>query len=161
MISPSVFIAPGAQIIGQVSIGPMSSIWFGSIVRADVDTITIGQGCNIQDRSVIHVSHGFPVVLEDYVSVGHGAIVHGCYIEEGALVGIVAIILDGARFGRETVIGAGSLVLENTVLPARSLVVGHPARAIRQLSQEEIQMFRSTASRYTEYAQRYIKQEWK
>ena len=79
MISPSVFIAPGAQIIGQVSIGPMSSIWFGSIVRADVDTITIGQGCNIQDRSVIHVSHGFPVVLEDYVSVGHGAIVPVSY----------------------------------------------------------------------------------
>ncbi|MGI6129264.1 MAG: gamma carbonic anhydrase family protein [bacterium] len=161
MIDSSAFVAPGAQIVGKVSIGPSSSIWFGSIVRADVDSITIGQGCNIQDGSIVHVSHGFPVVLEDFVSVGHGAILHGCHIEEGALVGIGAIVLDGARVGRETVIGAGSLVLENTVLPPRSLVLGHPARVIRELSSEEILKFRETANRYMGYIKRYRNQEWK
>ncbi|NMA55406.1 MAG: gamma carbonic anhydrase family protein [Firmicutes bacterium] len=161
MIAPGVFIAPGAKVKGQVTIGPQSSVWFGSIIRADVDTITIGQGCNIQDGAILHVSRGFPVVLEDFVSVGHGAIVHGCYIEEGVLVGIGAILLDGVRVGRETVVGAGSLVLENTKLPPRCLVAGQPARVIRELSRAEIEKFRSTASRYIKYAQRYMKKEQK
>lgn len=161
MIDPSVFVASGAQVIGQVSIGAKSSIWFGSIVRADVDSITIGCGCNVQDGAIIHVSHGFPVVLEDFVSVAHGAILHGCYIEEGVLIGMGAIVLDGVHIGRETVVGAGSLVLENTMLPPRSLVVGHPARVVRELTDEEIRLFRDTAYRYIKYRERYLKQEWK
>ena len=159
MIDPSVFVAPGAQVVGQVSIGPKSSIWFGSIVRADVDIIKIGEGCNIQDGSILHVSYGHPVVLEDMVTVGHGAILHGCYVKEGALIGIGSIILDGARVGQGTVVGAGSLVLENIVLPDRTLVAGHPARVIRELSAQEVQKFRNTASRYIKHAQRYLSEE--
>ena len=161
MIDPSVFVAPGAQVVGQVSIGAKSSIWFGSIVRADVDSVTIGRGCNVQDGAIIHVSRGFPVVLEDFVSVAHGAILHGCHIEEGVLVGMGAIILDGARVGRDTVVGAGSLVLEQTVLPPRTLVLGHPAHVVRELTNEEVRSFRDTAYRYLEYAKRYLNQEWK
>lgn len=161
MIDPSVFVAAGAQIIGQVSIGAQSSIWFGSIVRADMDTITIGQGCNVQDGAILHVSHGCPLVLEDWVSVGHGAVVHGCHVEEGALIGIGAIVLDGARVGRQTVVGAGSLVVGGSVFPPRSLVLGQPARVVRELSDEEIEKFQETAKRYAEYAQRYLRQERK
>ncbi len=164
MIDPSVFVAPGAHILGQVNIGAESSIWFGSIVRGDVDTITIGHGCNVQDGAVIHVSRGFPVVLEDWVSVAHGAVVHGSYIEEGGtLIGIGAIVLDGgARVGKETVVGAGSLVVGGgTVIPPRSLVLGQPARVVRELSDEEVESFRETAYRYVKYAQRYLKNEWK
>lgn len=160
MIHPSVFIAPGAQVIGRVSLGEEVSIWFGAVVRADVDEIALGRACNIQDRAVLHVSRGCPLVLEDYVSVGHGAILHGCRIGAGTLVGMGAVILDGARVGPGAVVGAGTLILENQEIPPRVLVVGQPARVVRELTAAEILNARDTAFRYVQYAARYRNGEW-
>lgn len=138
-IHESVFVAENATVIGDVEIGKDSSIWFGSVLRGDVNYIRIGARTNIQDGSVIHVSSKtHPTVLEDEVTVGHRVTLHGCYIETGCLIGIGAIILDGVRVGRNSLVAAGSLLTPNARIPPRSLVMGAPARVKRQLSDAEV-----------------------
>ena len=139
-IHETAFVTEDAIIIGDVEIGAQSSVWYGSILRGDVNFIRIGNRTNIQDGTVIHVSRkDHPTVLEDEITVGHRVTLHGCYIETGCLIGIGAIILDGARIGKNSLIAAGSLVTPNSIIPERSLVMGSPAKVKRQLTNDEVQ----------------------
>jgi len=138
-IDETAFVAGNATVIGDVEIGAESSVWFGAVVRGDVNHIRIGARTNIQDGSVIHVSsQTHPTILEDEVTLGHRVTLHGCYVERGSLIGIGAIVMDGAHIGSNSLIGAGSLVTPNTQIPPRSLVLGSPARVRRELTDEEI-----------------------
>jgi gamma-carbonic anhydrase len=139
-IHETAFIAENAVIIGDVEIGERASVWYNCVLRGDVNYIRIGAGTNIQDGTIIHVSRGedFPTVIEPQVTVGHSATVHGCHVETGSLIGIGAIILDGARIGKNSLVAAGSLVTPNTRIPERSFVLGSPARVRRELTDEEI-----------------------
>lgn len=138
-IDASAFIAETAVIIGDVEIGENSSVWFGSILRGDVNYIRIGRRTNVQDGSVIHVSSvTHPTVLEDEITLGHRVTLHGCYVETGCLIGIGAIVLDAARIGRNSLVAAGSLVTPGTLIPPCSLVMGSPAKVKRELTKKEI-----------------------
>jgi carbonic anhydrase/acetyltransferase-like protein (isoleucine patch superfamily) len=138
-IHETAFVADDAIIIGDVEIGAESNVWFGSILRGDVNYIRIGERTNVQDGSIIHVSSKtHPTVLEDEITLGHRVTLHGCYVETGCLIGIGAIILDGARVGRNSLVAAGSLITPNTQSPPRVLVMGSPARVKRTLSDEEV-----------------------
>lgn len=138
-IHETAFVAENATVIGNVEIGAESSVWFSAVVRGDVNFIRIGARTNIQDASVIHVSSKtHPTILEDEITVGHRATLHGCYIESRCLIGIGAIILDGARIGENSLVAAGTLVTPNTNIPPGSLAMGSPARVKRKLTDEEI-----------------------
>jgi len=138
-IHESAFVADDAIIIGAVEIGAESSVWFGSILRADVNHISIGARTNVQDGSIIHVSRKtHSTIIEDEVTLGHRVTLHGCHIETGCLIGIGAIILDGVRVGKNSLIAAGSLLTPNTQIPPGSLVMGSPAKVKRELSDDEV-----------------------
>lgn len=155
-IHETAFVAENAVIIGDVEIGEQSSVWYGSILRADVNSIRIGARTNIQDASVIHVtSKTHDTVLEDEITLGHRVTIHGCYIETGSLIGIGAIVLDGARIGRNSLVAAGSLVTPNTEIPPRSLVMGSPARVKRVLSDEEVKDLARFWQNYVELSKHY------
>ncbi|WP_423226011.1 gamma carbonic anhydrase family protein [Candidatus Amarolinea aalborgensis] len=156
LIHRSVFVAPGAVITGQVTMGPESSVWFGCVLRGDVNTITIGAQCNIQDGSILHVDGNKPLRLGDRVSLGHGAIVHGCTVEDDVLIGIRATVLSGAVIGRGSLIGAGAVVPEGMVAPPDSLVLGVPAKVVRQVSAEQAAMIRRIAQAYVKYSRAYL-----
>lgn len=147
-LANSVYIADGCKIAGDVEIGEQSSVWFNSVIRGDLAKISIGNCTNIQDLVVIHVNENQPVTIEDYVSVGHSAILHGCKIGRGSLVGMGAIILDGAIIGEETSIAAGALVSGNKTFPPRVMLMGVPARVVRELTEPEIEAMHRTAERY-------------
>lgn len=159
-ISPKIhetaFVAENATVIGDVEIGAESSIWFNSVVRGDVNFIRIGARTNIQDASVIHVSsQTHPTILEDEITVGHRATLHGCFVESRCLIGIGAIVLDGARIGKNSLIAAGSLVTPDTQIPPRSLVMGSPARVKRNLTDDEIYNLARFWQNYTELLKVY------
>ncbi len=141
-IGTDVFIAPNATVIGRVSLGDSSSIWFGSVIRGDIAEIRIGDYTNIQDLSILHASTGIPCCVGNRVTVGHRVTLHACNVEDDCLIGMGATILDGAVIGRKSVGGAQSLVTQNTVIPPASLAYGSPARVIRDLSDEEIIHYR-------------------
>ena len=137
-IAENVFLAENATVLGDVRIGKDSSIWYGAILRGDVGSITIGERSNIQDGVVIHATQGESVtIIGNDVSVGHNAVVHGCTVGTGSLIGMGAVVLNRARIGKECLIGAGSVVLEDSVIPDGSLVAGNPAKVKRQLTDEE------------------------
>jgi carbonic anhydrase/acetyltransferase-like protein (isoleucine patch superfamily) len=155
-IHESVFIAENAVVIGDVEIGENSSVWYGCILRGDVNYIRIGARTNIQDACVIHVSSKtHPTVLEDEVTLGHRVTLHGCYVETGCLIGIGAIIMDGARVGRNSLVAAGALVTPNTQIPPRSLVMGSPAKVKRELSETEVKDLERFWQNYVRYSQIY------
>ena len=157
-----VFIAPGAFVVGDVEIGDHSSVWFNSVVRGDVHYIRIGKHTNIQDGSICHVMKDqFPLVLQDYVTIGHGVMLHGCTIESHCLIGMRATILNNARIGEYSIVGAGAVVTEGMVVPPRSLVLGMPARVKRPLSDEEVKGIDEYARRYYEYKETYLAAESK
>lgn len=158
-IHPTVYIADGAMVIGDVAIGEESSVWFNSVVRGDVNRIRIGRRTNVQDNCTLHVTAQNPLIIGDEVTFGHGANVHGCTIEDLALVGIGSIVLDGAVIGRGSVVGAGAVVAPGTVVPPGSLVLGVPARVVRTLPESALQGNRFTAAHYVEYARTYLKGE--
>jgi carbonic anhydrase/acetyltransferase-like protein (isoleucine patch superfamily) len=154
-LGAQVFLAPGAIVVGDVELADRVSIWYGAIVRGDVNSIRIGADSNIQDGAVLHGQLGeWPVELGERVSIGHQATVHGAVIENDVLVGIGARILDGCRIGAHSLIAAGAVVLEGTVIPPRSLVVGVPAKVKRELSDRELDIILRTPKRYFEYAQK-------
>lgn len=156
VMHPSVFVAENAAVIGDVEIGEDSSIWFGSVVRGDVNYIRIGSRTNIQDNSVIHVSGGtHPTVLGDEITVGHRVLLHGCTVENRCLIGMGAILMDGVHVGEECLVGAGSLLTPGTIVPPRSLVIGSPARVKRELTHEEIAFLDRSWRNYTELKLRY------
>lgn len=149
------FIAPSAVVVGDVTIEKDASIWFQSVIRADVAPVVIKARTNIQDSTVIHVGHGQPTIVEEDVTVGHQCMLHGCHIKQGALIGMSSIILDGASIGEDSLIGAGSLVTKGTVIPPRSLAFGRPAKVIRTLTPEEIQANHDNTTHYVELAKEF------
>jgi carbonic anhydrase/acetyltransferase-like protein (isoleucine patch superfamily) len=149
------FVSGNATIIGKVTIGKDVGIWFGAVVRADKDQIVIGDRSNIQDNCVVHTSKGFPVIIGKNVSVGHGAILHGCTIQDNVLIGMGAIVLNGANIGEGSLIGAGAVITEGMAIPARSVVVGIPARVIKQTSDAQMEYILNNASSYSELAEEY------
>ncbi len=154
-IHPSAYVAPGADIIGKVKLERDSSIWFGCVLRGDVNRIEIGQATNIQDGSILHVDDGHPCLIAHHVHVGHHANLHGCRVETGAMIGIGSIVLSGCRIGEEAIVGAGSVVLEGTKIPPRSLAVGAPARVVRKLTAKDIGYIKQWVAKYVRLAKEY------
>jgi carbonic anhydrase/acetyltransferase-like protein (isoleucine patch superfamily) len=159
-IHPEAWIAPGAVVVGSVTLGRAASVWYGCVLRADEDEIIVGAECNIQDLSCLHVDPGEPAVLEDRVSLGHRAMVHGAYVDTGALIGIGAIVLGRARIGAGSLIAAGAVIPPGTTVPAGVLVAGVPGRVIRELTDADRESFASTASGYVERSGRHRGVRW-
>ena len=156
-IHPSVFVAPGAHVIGDVTLAKGASVWFIAVLRGDVSYIKVGENTNIQDGCVIHGDYGVPCILKKGIIMGHQATAHACTIEDGVLIGIGARILSGAKVGAFSLIGAGAIVLENAVIPPRSLVLGVPGKIIRQLTPKEAATHVPWAARYKKLASEYKK----
>jgi carbonic anhydrase/acetyltransferase-like protein (isoleucine patch superfamily) len=155
-VHPSAFVEDSAQIIGDVQIGAQSSVWFNAVVRGDVFYIRIGNRTNIQDGAVVHVTNGtHATIIEDEVTVGHNATLHGCYIERGCLIGMGAIVMDDVKVGAQSIIAAGALVAPGTRIPPRSLVIGAPARIKRALTREEVAGLEVYWKNYIEYTKQY------
>lgn len=151
-VPDSVFLADGARVIGDVELGENCSIWFNTVVRGDVHTIKVGKNTNIQDNALIHCTYKkSPTLIGDNVSIAHLAIVHGCTIENGCLIGMGAIVMDNAVVGENSIVGAGAVVTQGFVIPAKSLVLGSPAKVIRTLKREELEKIHATTERYMEY----------
>jgi carbonic anhydrase/acetyltransferase-like protein (isoleucine patch superfamily) len=151
-LDPAAWVAPGCAVIGSVRLAADASVWYGSVLRADTESITIGAGSNVQDGSIVHADPGFPTVVGAGVSVGHRAVLHGCAVEDGSLIGMGAVVLNGARIGTGSLVAAGAVVLEGTQVPPGSLVAGVPARVRRPLTEPERADLRRTAERYVERA---------
>ncbi len=149
------FIAPTATVIGEVTLGEETGIWYGAVIRGDKDRIEIGAGSNIQDNAVVHTSRGFPARIGKEVSVGHGAILHGCTVHDRVLVGMGAIVMNGAVVGEDTIIAAGAVVTEGTVIPPGSVVMGVPAKVVKQASPEQKAGIRKNAESYIALAREY------
>jgi len=154
-LADTAWVADNAQVIGDVVIGDGASVWFGTTVRGDTDTITIGAGSNVQDGSVLHADDGVPLVIGENVTVGHQVMLHGCTIGDESLIGIGAIVLNGAKIGKNCLVGAGSLVTEGKEFPDGSMIIGSPARAVKSLSPEQIEGLRQSARHYTANAERF------
>lgn len=154
-IATSAWVADNARVIGNVSLGEDASVWYGVVIRGDTERIAIGRGSNIQDNSVVHADAGFPVSVGEGVTVGHQAMLHGCTIGDHSLIGIQAVVLNGARIGRHCLVGAGALVTEGQSFPDGSLILGTPARVVRQLSPEQMQGLEKSAAHYVENARRH------
>ena len=155
-LDQSVFLAPGAWVIGDVRIGEKSSLWFNVVVRGDVNFIRIGNRTNIQDGTVVHVTRDtHPTIIGDDVTIGHSVTLHGCTVHDKCLVGIGAIVLDGAVIGASSLVAAGSVVAPGTVIPPRSLVMGSPGRVKRTLSDDECTNMHSIAGHYIQYQENY------
>lgn len=155
LLDPSVFVAAGARIVGDVTIGAESSVWFNAVIRGDVEAIRIGRRTNIQDNCVLHADEGFPCVLGDDVTVGHAAIVHGAEVGDGVLIGMHAVVMNGAKIGAESIIGVGAVVTEGMVIPPRSLVKGLPGKVTRELLERELARNRHAAEHYVQLAKQY------
>lgn len=165
-LGQNTWVAPSADVIGDVVCGEDCSIWFGSVVRGDVHYIQIGDRVSIQDLSMVHVTHhkggdkhkvgdGNPTVIGDDVTIGHRVMLHGCTIEKACLIGMSATILDGAVIGEESIVGASSLVTKNKIFPPRSLIMGSPAKRIRELTDAEVEELYASAHRYVEFKNNY------
>jgi carbonic anhydrase/acetyltransferase-like protein (isoleucine patch superfamily) len=151
------FISPGSFVIGRVKIGARSSLWFGAVARGDLDQIIIGEESNLQDNVTVHVDEGVPTTIGNRVTVGHNVVLHGCTIEDDALIGMGSVILNGAVIGRDCMVAAGSLVTPNTVIPPRSLVMGSPARVVRELNENQLPSVDAMYRRYLSLSANYLK----
>ncbi len=154
-VDPSAWVADSAQVMGAVTLGADASIWFGTVVRGDTETITIGRGSNIQDGSVMHADVGKPIVVGNHVTVGPKVMLHGCTIGDESLIGIGAVVLNGAKIGRNCLVGAGALVTEGKDFPDGSMIIGSPAKAVRQLTPEQMEGLRWSARHYVANARRF------
>lgn len=151
-IHKTVYLAQGARLIGDVTIGADSSVWYNAVIRADEDRVVIGPGSNVQDGCILHEDVGSPLLVGEGVTIGHGAIVHGCTIGDNTLVGMGAILLNGARIGQNVLIAAGSLITQNAVIPDGVLVMGSPAKVKRPLTPEELASLKQSAEQYRHLA---------
>lgn len=154
-IHPTVYIGEGAKIIGDVTIGQEATVWFNAVLRGDLAPICIGNRTNIQDGVIGHVNSNQPLLVQDEVSVGHGAIIHGCRIGKGTLIGMGAIVLNGADIGEYALIGAGSIVTENKKIPAYTLSLGSPARVVRELTDDDLLRMKRTTDSYVVKGKEY------
>ncbi|SFE90857.1 Carbonic anhydrase or acetyltransferase, isoleucine patch superfamily [Paenibacillus algorifonticola] len=154
-IHSSVYIGEGAKLIGDVTIGRSSTVWFNAVLRGDLAPIHIGHSCNIQDGVVGHVNTNQPLILEDEVSIGHAAIIHGCTIGRGTLIGMGAIVLNGAQLGEYALVGAGSIVTENKKIPPYTLSLGSPAKVVRELTEDDLLRMKRTMESYVKKGEEY------
>ncbi|MGG5462269.1 gamma carbonic anhydrase family protein [Clostridium sp. B9] len=150
------FVAQSSDVIGNVTIGDDCGIWFGSVIRGDENSIKIGNETNIQDNAVLHIDKEYSIEIGDGVTIGHGAIIHGCKIEENCLIGMGSIVLNGAKIGKNTIIAAGALVSQNKEIPEGVLVVGVPGKILRKLTDEEIESIKKSRENYVELKNLYI-----
>ena len=154
-VAPSAWIADSAQVMGRVELAEDCSVWFGAVIRGDTDQIRIGPGSNIQDGSVLHADEGQPLTIGAHVTVGHQVMLHGCTVGEGSLIGIGAVVLNGATIGKGCIVGAGALVTEGKVFADGSMIIGSPARAVRELTPAQQDGLRRSAQHYVENAARF------
>jgi len=155
-VHATAFVAPGAVLIGRVTVGPAASIWFNAVLRGDGERITIGAGSNVQDGAVVHTDPGYPCEVGERVTIGHNAIVHGCRVGDGATIGMGATVLTGAQVGAQALIAAGALVREGDEIPERSLAAGVPAKIRRELSDAEMERFRAGTEGYIRRREVYL-----
>ncbi len=154
-VAETAYVADSAEVIGRVTLGEDVSIWFNAVLRGDSDTLTVGAGSNVQDGSVLHADTGFPLVIGQNVTVGHQVMLHGCTVGDESLIGIGAVVLNGARIGRNCVVGAGALVTEGKEFPDGSLIVGAPARVVRELTEAQVAGLKASAAHYVNNGRRY------
>ena len=154
-VATTAWVADSAEVMGNVTLAADSNVWFGVVIRGDNEPITIGEGSNIQDGSVMHADHGKPLVVGKHVTVGHMVMLHGCTIGDESLIGIGAVVLNGAKIGKNCLVGAGSLVTEGKEFPDGSMIMGSPAKVVRELSPEQIEGLRQSAQHYVENAHRF------
>jgi len=154
-IDPTAWIAPGAQVMGRVRIGPRASVWFGAVLRGDNEWIELGEGSNVQENAVLHTDWGFPLRIGAGCTIGHKAMLHGCEVGDGSLVGMSATVLNGAAIGAQSLVGAGALVTEGKAFAARSLLMGAPAKVARALDDEDVERLRLSALHYAGNAARF------
>ena len=154
-VDSTAWIADSAQVMGHVTLGPDASVWFGCVLRGDTESMTIGEGSNIQDLTVMHADHGLPLTIGKHVTVGHKVMLHGCTIGDESLIGIGAIVLNGARIGKNCLVGVGSLVTEGKEFPDGSMIMGTPAKVVRQLTPEQIEGLRLSAQHYIDNARMF------
>lgn len=150
-----VFVASSAQVIGDVEIGDFSSVWYNAVLRGDRDRIRMGSYSNVQDGAVVHVSRGYPVEIGDFVSIAHNCVVHGCRIGSNSLIGMGAVLLNGVELGENCLVGAGAVLTENRSFPPNSLILGVPARVVRELSEREVKAIRENALTYFRLAREH------
>jgi carbonic anhydrase/acetyltransferase-like protein (isoleucine patch superfamily) len=154
-VDETVFIAPGAHIIGDVTIGKESTVWFNAVLRGDEAPIIIGERCSIQDNSTCHLYEGAPLVVEDEVTVGHNVILHGCTIRKRSIIGMGSTILDGAEIGEECIIGANTLIPSGKKIPPRSLVVGSPGKVVREITEKDLALIQLSIDTYVQKGKEY------
>ncbi|MEP3741155.1 MAG: gamma carbonic anhydrase family protein [Sulfitobacter pontiacus] len=154
-VSPEAWVAPDANVIGKVTIGPEASVWFGSTLRGDNEMITVGRGSNVQENCVFHTDMGYPLTVGEDCTIGHKVMLHGCTIGDNSLIGMGATVLNGAKIGKNCLIGAGALITENKVIPDGSLVMGVPGKVVRELDAQAIQRLTASAKHYAENATRF------
>jgi len=154
-IAATAWVADSAQVMGDVKLEADASVWFGTVVRGDTSSITIGEGSNVQDASVLHADLGMPLVIGRHVTIGHQVMLHGCTIGDETLIGIGAIVLNGAKIGKNCLVGAGALVTEGKEFPDGSMIIGSPARVVKPLTAEQMQGLRQSAQHYIDNAHRF------
>lgn len=154
-VDPTAYIADNATLVGRVTVAAGASVWFGAVMRGDTDDLVLGERSNLQDNVVVHADPGSPAIIGSDVSVGHGAVVHGCRIEDGCLIGMNATVLNRAVIGAQSLVAAGAVVLEDTIIPPRSLVAGVPAKVRRELTDDEVAALAHNAATYADRAQKY------
>jgi len=157
-IAADAFVAPSATVIGKVTLKSRASVWFGAVLRGDNEPITIGESSNVQEGAVLHTDPGVPLTLGDRVTIGHQAMLHGCTIGEGSLIGIQAVILNGAVIGRHCLVGAGAVVTERKTFPDRSLILGSPAKVVRELTDEDVARLEASAVSYADRQAQYARE---
>ncbi len=157
-IADDAFVAPNASIIGDVCLKSGASVWFGAVIRGDIERITVGTGSNVQDGTVMHTDPDNPCTLGDYVTVGHMAMLHGCKVGDGSLVGIGATLLNGSRIGKRCIVGAHTLITEGKKFPDGVLIIGTPGKIVRELNEDDFARMRENAERYVVRAQRYLQE---
>ena len=151
-LASTAWVAESAEVMGNVRLGPDASVWFGCVLRGDTESMSIGEGSNVQDLSVLHADRGMPLTVGRHVTIGHKVMLHGCTIGDESLIGIGAIVLNGAKIGKNCLVGAGSLVTEGKEFPDGSMIMGTPAKVVRQLTPEQIEGLRNSARHYIDNA---------
>ena len=154
-LADTAWVADSAQVMGNVELAAETSVWFGAVLRGDTEVIRVGRGSNIQEHSVVHADMGFPVSIGENVTVGHQVMLHGCSIGDGSLIGIQAVVLNGAKIGKHCLVGAGALVTEGKQFPDGSMIIGAPAKVVRQLTPEQMAELDRSAEHYVENARRF------
>ena len=157
-VHPTAWVADSAEVVGRVTLAENASVWYGAVLRGDNDRITVGANSNVQDGSVLHTDHDVPLTIGANVTIGHQVMLHGCTIGDGSLVGIQSVVLNGARIGRNCLVGAGSLVTEGKEFPDGVLIVGRPAKVVRELTAEQIANLQASAAHYVHQQQRHARQ---